>query len=160
MFNTISKKVISLQITIIVVSMLLFIFYITSYLSSYINNETNSRLNENIAKMQTTVEVYNASLEESAKKLYNIFASEFGIFFVNEDEKILVNGVSTPMMAQGGTIMNNNFTEVEKFTDMTGGVATIFARSGDDFVRISTSLKKEDGSRAMGTFLGTKSPCL
>lgn len=90
MFNTISKKVISLQITIIVVSMLLFIFYITSYLSSYINNETNSRLNENIAKMQTTVEVYNASLEESAKKLYNIFASEFGIFFVNEDEKILV----------------------------------------------------------------------
>jgi methyl-accepting chemotaxis protein len=158
MFNTISKKVISLQITIIVVSMLLFIFYITSYLSSYIHNETNSRLNENIAKMQTTVEVYNASLEESAKKLYNIFASEFGIFFVNEDEKILVNGVSTPMMAQGGTIMNNNFTEVEKFTDMTGGVATIFARSGDDFVRISTSLKKEDGSRAMGTFLGTKSP--
>jgi hypothetical protein len=38
---------------------------------------------------------------------------------------------------------------------MTGGVATLFVRSGEDFVRISTSLTKQDGSRAIGTALTT-----
>ncbi len=47
----------------------------------------------------------------------------------------------------------------DKFTAMTGGsVATIFKREGDDFLRIATSLKKEDGSRAVGTFLGKAHP--
>jgi methyl-accepting chemotaxis protein len=158
MFNTISKKIIASQISVIVIAMLLFILYIGNYLSNFVNKEVTLRLQADVTKMYNTIEVFNASLEDSAKKLYTVFANDFGSFFLNEDEKILVNGVQTPMLAQGGTIINNNFTEVEKFTDLTGGVATVFARSGDDFVRVSTSLKKQDGSRAMGTFLGVKSP--
>ncbi|WP_206337598.1 Cache 3/Cache 2 fusion domain-containing protein, partial [Pseudomonas viridiflava] len=38
------------------------------------------------------------------------------------------------------------------------GVATIFVRSGDDFIRISTSLSKQDGTRAIGTLLDRKAP--
>ena len=34
----------------------------------------------------------------------------------------------------------------------------MFARSGDDFVRVTTSLKKQDGSRAIGTLLDRKGP--
>ena len=47
---------------------------------------------------------------------------------------------------------------VDAFTRDTGAAATIFARTGDDFVRIATSLQKEDGSRAMGTPLGAAHP--
>ena len=158
MFNTISKKIISSQVGVIIIAMLLFILYIGNYLSNFVHKETTFRLQDDVTKMYNTIEVFNSSLEDSAKKLYTIFASDFGLFFLNEEEKILVNGIETPMLAQGGTVINNNFTEVERFTDLTGGVATVFAKSGDDFVRVSTSLKKEDGSRAMGTFLGTKSP--
>ena len=61
-------------------------------------------------------------------------------------------------MATGGRPLNNKFGEVEKFKDLTGDIATVFARDGDDFVRISTSLLKEDGTRAMGTYLGKNSP--
>ncbi len=53
--------------------------------------------------------------------------------------------------------VNNDFVSVDKFTEDTGGVATVFARKGDDFIRITTSLKKEDGSRAMGTTLDRNS---
>ncbi|MFH0878942.1 MAG: methyl-accepting chemotaxis protein, partial [Lentisphaerota bacterium] len=38
-----------------------------------------------------------------------------------------------------------------------GIVSTIFAKEGQDFKRIATSIKKEDGSRAVGTALGTDS---
>ena len=34
----------------------------------------------------------------------------------------------------------------------------MFARTGDDFVRVTTSLKKQDGSRAIGTLLDRKGP--
>jgi len=47
----------------------------------------------------------------------------------------------------------------DRFTAMTGGsVATIFEKRGDDFLRIATSLKKEDGTRAVGTTLDRAHP--
>jgi len=57
-----------------------------------------------------------------------------------------------------GTVLNNEFAEVDKFHTLTGGVATIFMRDGDGFRRISTSLKKENGERAVGTLLDPASP--
>jgi hypothetical protein len=55
-------------------------------------------------------------------------------------------------------VLNNDFAEVDEFKQMTGGVATLFVRSGEDFVRISTSLTKQDGSRAIGTALDHQHP--
>jgi len=34
-----------------------------------------------------------------------------------------------------------------------GGTATVFVKSGDNYVRVATNVKKDDGSRAMGTIL-------
>jgi methyl-accepting chemotaxis protein-2 (aspartate sensor receptor) len=54
--------------------------------------------------------------------------------------------------------VNNDFVSVDKFTEDTGGVATVFARKGDDFIRITTSLKQQDGKRALGTLLDRAHP--
>jgi signal transduction histidine kinase/CheY-like chemotaxis protein len=39
-----------------------------------------------------------------------------------------------------------------------GGTATLFVRSGDDYVRVATNVIKADGSRAIGTVLDPKGP--
>lgn len=52
----------------------------------------------------------------------------------------------------GGVSQANNFELVDGVTSITGGTATIFARSGNDFVRISTNVMKE-GRRVVGTVL-------
>ena len=41
-----------------------------------------------------------------------------------------------------------------------GVVAIIFVKSGDQFVRVATTVKKEDGSSAVGTALDANSPAL
>lgn len=46
-----------------------------------------------------------------------------------------------------------NYELVDELTFLMGGTATLFSRQGDDFVRIATNVKKDDGSRAIGTIL-------
>jgi hypothetical protein len=52
--------------------------------------------------------------------------------------------------------MNNNFVLVDEVQKEKGGTATLFVKSGDDFVRVTTNVKKDDGSRAIGTVLDPK----
>jgi Cache 3/Cache 2 fusion domain len=52
--------------------------------------------------------------------------------------------------------MNNNFVLVDEVQKEAGGTATIFVKSGDEFVRVATNVKKDDGSRAIGTILDPK----
>jgi len=61
-----------------------------------------------------------------------------------------------PALYLGTTKVNNNFTVVDAVVKEMGGTATLFVKSGDDFVRVSTNVKKDDGSRAIGTILDPK----
>ena len=53
----------------------------------------------------------------------------------------------------GSTKINNNFTIVDEVQLQTGAAATFFVRNGDAYVRVATSIRKDDGSRAIGTVL-------
>ena len=44
--------------------------------------------------------------------------------------------------------------------DKLGGAASILLKNGDQYVRVATTLKKEDGSSAVGTALDANSPAL
>ncbi|MDN5379934.1 Cache 3/Cache 2 fusion domain-containing protein [Thermodesulfobacterium sp.] len=62
-------------------------------------------------------------------------------------------------MSLGPSISNPTNDVCDRFTAITGGsVATIFKREGEDFLRVATSLKKEDGTRAVGTTLDRNHP--
>jgi Cache 3/Cache 2 fusion domain len=41
-----------------------------------------------------------------------------------------------------------------------GAAATIFVKSGDQYMRVATTVKKEDGSSAVGTALDANSPAI
>lgn len=60
---------------------------------------------------------------------------------------------TVPALIFGTTKMNNNFPLVDGVVKKVGGTATMFVKSGDDYVRVTTNVKKDDGSRAIGTIL-------
>ncbi|AZE91970.1 methyl-accepting chemotaxis protein [Pseudomonas orientalis] len=102
---------------------------------------------------------FHSTLRESTQRLSGLFEKRFGAgLSVRADQPVAVAGVQTPSLYLGSELLNNNFGEVDEFKDMSGGVATVFVRSGDDFVRISTSLTKQDGNRAIGTVLDRQGP--
>lgn len=97
---------------------------------------------------------FHSTLRESTQRLSGLFEKRFGAgLSVRADEPVAVAGVQTPSLYLGNEVLNNNFEEVDEFKQMSGGVATVFVRSGDDFIRVSTSLTKQDGNRAIGTVL-------
>jgi hypothetical protein len=67
-----------------------------------------------------------------------------------------VAGKTVPALYFGTTKMNNNFTVVDSVVKAIGGTATLFVKSGDEYVRVATNVKKDDGTRAIGTILDPK----
>ena len=81
-----------------------------------------------------------------------------GDFVLDERASITVAGRSTPVLSVAGKPMNLNFSVPDRFTEVTGGTATLFVRRDDDFVRVTTSVRKQDGERAIGTILDRSHP--
>lgn len=69
-----------------------------------------------------------------------------------------INGISVPMLKGADVSLHENNALPDDFLARTGAIATLFVRSGDDFVRVATSLRKENGERAIGTQLDRESP--
>jgi methyl-accepting chemotaxis protein-2 (aspartate sensor receptor) len=119
-------------------------------LTDQARQRTQDYMASEAASVARVADALDRTARESANKLYEVLAADFadGRFSQDADGEL----------AYEGQTLNANLELVDRFTRRTGGVATIFARKGDDFLRITTSLKKQDGSRAMGTLLGSKSP--
>ncbi|HTW46921.1 MAG TPA: Cache 3/Cache 2 fusion domain-containing protein [Acidobacteriaceae bacterium] len=63
---------------------------------------------------------------------------------------------TVPDLRLGKTSVAGNFELVDRIRATMGSTATLFVRSGDRFVRVSTNVLKPDGSRAVGTVLDPK----
>ncbi len=93
-------------------------------------------------------------LQEADRFLLSFAAVVPGPYAVDPAQTIEVAGQPTPQFSSGEVVLNNNFALPDRFFSTTGGtIATVFARRGDDFVRVTTSLKKQNGERAVGTLL-------
>jgi methyl-accepting chemotaxis protein-2 (aspartate sensor receptor) len=109
--------------------------------------------------VNTTLEVFNSAMTNEASSFARLFAAEFeGEFTLDSAASIDIGGKPTPTLKNGGKTLNLDFTLPDRFTTQTGVVATVFAASGDEFIRVTTSLKKENGERAVGTQLDHAHP--
>lgn len=104
-------------------------------------------------------DVFNSAVKADAERTGNNLRAELGDkFSIVADEKIIVGGKETLALKLGDKTINNNFENVDSFTSRTGAIATFFVKDGLDFIRVSTSLKKENGERAIGTALDRAHP--
>ena len=65
---------------------------------------------------------------------------------------------STGELSSYGAPVNGDTTAVDKFAQETGGIASVFAKKGNDFVTITTSIKNAQGERQQGVVLEHTSP--
>jgi len=94
-------------------------------------------------------------VEQHMKMLATHFPATFTRDEFNEME---IAGARMPRLYNGNTQLNLNYTEIDRFTSRTQATATLFVARGEDFFRIATSVKNQDGERAVGTALDRSHP--
>jgi len=129
-----SKRIFLLSATSILTVYSIVAVLIYSQIKSKIKDYNIENMKSNIALLKQEIETFDETAKNSAEKFMKIFQS-------------MLKGIKPD-------------NEVcDRFTSITdGSVATIFEKKGEDFLRIATSLKKEDGSRALGTTLDRGHP--
>ncbi|EKM0361839.1 methyl-accepting chemotaxis protein [Cronobacter turicensis] len=138
---------------------LLFTFALSHKASEQLEALALEDLHNQTTSVVDMAQMFDSSLNEevaSFTKLFNSFIPQP----ISRDESQMqsINGISVPMLKGGDTSLHENNALPDDFLTRTGAIATLFVRSGDNFVRVATSLRKEDGSRAIGTQLDTASP--
>jgi len=142
--------------TFALVSLILFalIFTVSWTTSSMLRKRAVENMNTELHGVVNTVELFNQAMSSQAASYGRIFATGFdGEFSLDPQTTVKVGELTVPTLLSGGKPLNLDFAAPDRFTRETGGNATIFVAAGDDFVRISTSVKKENGERAVGTAL-------
>ncbi|ACL63253.1 Cache 3/Cache 2 fusion domain-containing protein [Methylobacterium nodulans] len=91
---------------------------------------------------------------QSAMQLLKSKAAAIGAPSIKGEEELA--GKKVPVLYFGSTKMNGNFALVDEVQKEKGGTATIFVKDRDEFIRVATNVKKEDGSRAIATMLDPK----
>src|SRR5450830_744844 len=103
--------------------------------------------------------IFDADLRNQANDALKVFKGNFKEGFeLDASRTIDVAGANTPVLTSGGKDLNGELSYTDRLTSEIGAVATIFVKNGDDFIRISTSLKNDKGERAIGTPLNHASP--
>jgi methyl-accepting chemotaxis protein len=152
------------QLTIVVLSIVLCVF---AGLTLFVNNDVNKSFIANAEQstmqhakqLARSFDFFYTLLNKQTNEITEVFTHLFpGDIAIDTSQTIQVGKYTVPVLLSEGDVVTNNFTKPDLFTKMTGGTATVFMRVEDDFLRVSTSLRKTDGSRAFGTLLGKSHP--
>ncbi|MBY5922052.1 methyl-accepting chemotaxis protein [Ferrimonas balearica] len=108
--------------------------------------------------MAALVGIQYQSQRDLAERNSGLFSDLFPGEFYLTGKRLTVGSIEAPELRSGNRLVNTTLAQVDRYASITGGNATVFVRDGDDFLRIATSLRKEDGSRATGTWLGKSHP--
>ena len=69
-----------------------------------------------------------------------------------------IKGRTVPVLKCGSTVLNLDFSLPDAFQKATGATSTFFVRVAQDFVRVTTSVKRPNGERPLGTPLDRAHP--
>lgn len=126
--------------------------------SSILKEQTLSQHQSRIQALADVLEGEFDTLLSSAEKLESAFRNGYLAGIYLETREIDWKGHTFRDITHFGESLVGDTKLVDAFTRDTGAIATLFAPVGDDFIRVSTSLKNQSGERTMGTLLGKGHP--
>lgn len=157
---SLSWKVSIVSFVSITIIFTIFSFVLFNSIKNYFFESDIKNLKDQTNFIKHHIEQFDFVTKENVATASRIFSGLFkDDFSIDNSKQFTYGDLQVSALKNGSDILNSNNSYVDKFTQITGSsVATIFVRHGDDFVRIATSLKKEDGSRAVGTKLDRNHP--
>ena len=139
---------------------------LVSVLISVIGYAVSSAIEQRAAREMTTrnellkdlITTSDQDLHERVQQLAQGFQTMIPQPIEVTSHAVTLDGITAPLMFAYGETINSDNSIVDSFTKITDAVATIFVKSGDDYIRISTSLLDQHQNRHIGTKLEHSNP--
>ena len=157
---SIARKILITNAPIIAILVIVLFFFISIYASKSAQSSAEMNIKEAALLVNSSFNNLIGQLKENSKNSMSVFkyflesnygsSTEFEIRGKNAD--------GYPEYYLYDNLLTGNTEVLDKFSSTTFDIATVFARDGDDFIRITTSLKDADGNRAIWTKLDHNHP--
>ena len=149
--RSILVKVSAIIALVLAICMACFVFYTSNVLEREIKEGVKTTVRQNVALAMDTVELFDEDNEDNAKLSMHILKEALGNIRTTGQTQKTENDEALEIVSDKMGVLNNNHEISDKIKKLTnGGIPTIFARSGNEFAAVSTSLLLDNGSRALG----------
>ncbi|OXI96147.1 MULTISPECIES: methyl-accepting chemotaxis protein [Burkholderia] len=156
---SVGARLAALACALVAVLFTVFAWTLAHFAGQQLAEEAHMRIVDKEQSIRAMVDLFDKALTAEANRSMSLFASFLPPDFTLDPARTVdIGGVAAPTLLAGGQPLDLDYSIPDQFLKKSGAIATIFARDGDDFVRITTSLKKQDGARAVGTKLDRAGP--
>ncbi len=115
---------------------------------------TERALAQQQQQITNTIELFDTTMQASVTRMLNAFLATIPDNFTRiETRRLPIGQRDAPALLNAGFMLNDQSGYLADFAKRTGAPVSFFVRDGDDFVRIATTLKTEDGSSLLGLTL-------
>ncbi|KXS42525.1 Cache 3/Cache 2 fusion domain-containing protein [Methanolobus zinderi] len=139
----ISRQIIALALILVIVPVTLVGFYAYNQTSDAIQTQLNERLDEQVRMEEDYVDAVFSVAQQNLQTYLKTAKAEF----YSSANPEIVDGE----MIVGDTILNNDNKLVDQIESKIDGSVSVFQVKDSSAVRISTTTRNDDGSRAIGT---------
>ena len=122
----------------------------TVMLSKRAQERTVSWVDARVEAVAQAMDAHDQTAKLLVERFFKVFGDQFGKNFALDE----ANG----KIMQLGIALNEYHNPCDKFTEFTGGSASVLMKRGKAFVTASTSLKDAKGERAMGMLVDSTHP--
>ncbi|MCA8032642.1 Cache 3/Cache 2 fusion domain-containing protein [Burkholderia arboris] len=156
---SVGARLAALACALVALLFTVFAWTLAHFAGQQLVDEAHQRIDDKEQSIRAMVDLFDKALSAEANRSMSLFASFLPAdFSLDPARTVDIGGVAAPTLLAGGQPLDLDYSIPDQFLKKSGAIATIFARDGDDFVRITTSLKKQDGARAVGTKLDRAGP--
>ncbi|EMN1925859.1 Cache 3/Cache 2 fusion domain-containing protein [Burkholderia ambifaria] len=156
---SVGARLAALACALVALLFTVFAWTLAHFAGQQLAEEAHLRIVDKEQSIRAMVDLFDKALTAEANRSMSLFASFLPAdFSLDPARTVDIGGVPAPTLFAGGQPLDLDYAIPDQFLKKSGAIATIFARDGDDFVRITTSLKKQDGARAVGTRLDRAGP--
>ncbi|MEN9490805.1 MAG: hypothetical protein RJA63_1254 [Pseudomonadota bacterium] len=153
-----TKMLISLGSSLLAAGLLISGYFGTRVADTMVAS-SKANLAAQLQVLSELMDAYRLQTEQLANDHFRALAQRLaGRWSVHPEATTLTAGKAFPTLKLDAKPVNNDETLPDRFTESMGSVATLFVRAGDDFARVTTSLKNAEGKRAVGTLLDRQHP--
>lgn len=151
---SLQKKIALVIALIIAAATLIAVFASAAYQRQSIQQTTEDLSSDLANEVSNLLTVTNGVMSERVRSSMKLLMERGKAKGVAElGDQVQAGSRTAPDLLLGGEPQANRFQLVDGVTEIMGGTATLFTLQGNEFVRISTNVKRADGGRAVGTIL-------